>query len=468
MARRDRLYALVEELRTRAPRPVTRSRLAERLEISVRTVERDIETLQRAGVPIWTQRGRSGGYVLDPRWHLPPLNLDVDEALAVVAAISNAEGLPFEDARRRAAQKIVAVLRPSELGEVEELSRRFRVERPRPAAAKGVRTAIEHAVVARKVLKLQYLDRSTTVTTRLVEAHALEMTPTGSVLLAWCRLRNGPRSFALDRIGSVAVTDEIAPERDLALLTDWSDAVPVTVPGRVEVAARRARSAPPARTLDQTGSSPGFALRIAAALPGVRANDLRCAVGRTTFLELDGDDVVLHVTGDGEPFRSRADRLSRDDLRSLVRQAWRSAAPPSTRTPRRSRRPRLEYQHVREAALALPGATEDIIEGRGRRSVRWNVRGTMFAKFAEAGNLLAPDLDDTLLVRRCPDRDALLSEQPERFFVTRHYADAPDSTVILTRLSENSVRDLPEISELLRESWRLVAPKRLAANLEEH
>ena len=467
MARRDRLYALVEELRSRAPRPMTRSHLAERLEISPRTVERDVETLQRAGVPIWTQRGRAGGYVLDPRWHLPPLNLDIDEALAIVSAISNAEGLPFEDARRRAAQKIVAVLRPSDLGEVEELSRRFRVERPRPAGPKGVRTAIEHSVVARKVLKLQYLDRSATVTTRLVEAHALEMTPSGSVLLGWCRLRNGPRSFALDRIGSVTVTDETAPERDLALLADWSDAVPVTLPGRPEVAAR-ARSAPPARTLDQTGSSPAFALSIAAALPGVRVNDRTCAVGRTTFLELDGDDVLLHVTSDGTPFRCRVDRLARDDLRSLVHQAWRAAAPSSTRTPRRNAARPLEYEHVRELALALPGVTEDVIERRGRRSVRWNVGGTMFAKYAEAGNLLPPDLDDTLMIRRCPDRDALLAQQPARFFVTRHYADAPDSTVILTRLSENSVRDLAEIGELLHESWRLVAPKRLAANLKEH
>ena len=465
MARPDRLYALVEELRSSAPRPVTRARLAERLETSPRTVERDIDALLRAGVPIWTQRGRTGGYVLDSRWHLPPLNLDVDEALAVMAAIANAQGLPFEEPRRRAAQKIVAVLRPGDLAQVEVLARRIRVDRPRPEGTRAVRLAVERAVLARQVLEIQYLDRSSTVTTRKVEAHALEMTASGSVLLGWCRLRNGPRSFSLDRIGSVAITGEVAPERDAALLSDSSDTIPVTLPGSRDVS-RRPRSAPPARALDQTGSSPPFVRHLAGSLPKVTERSDSFAVGGTVFLELNGDDIVLHLGA--APFASRIDRLGRDELRSLIARAWRATAPPGTRTPRRQRGNPLSFEAVRAAALALPEAEEQISGRRGRTFVHWTVGRTMFAKFADAGNLLAPDLDDTLLIRRCPDRDALLAAHPDRFFVTRHYTDAPDSTVVLTRLSENTTRDLPEIAELLRESWRLVAPKRLTSTLEEH
>src|SRR5687767_11770652 len=108
--RTDRLYALVEELRVRAPRPVSRSRLAQALEVTPRTVERDILALQQAGVPIWSQRGRGGGYALDSHWSLPPLNFDATEALAVITALAAARTLPFADAGRRAQQKVLAAM----------------------------------------------------------------------------------------------------------------------------------------------------------------------------------------------------------------------------------------------------------------------------------------------------------------------------------------------------------------------
>ena len=67
MNRTDRLYAIVEELRARAPRSLRASDLAERFEVSARTIERDVLALQEAGVPIWSQRGPRGGYALDPK-----------------------------------------------------------------------------------------------------------------------------------------------------------------------------------------------------------------------------------------------------------------------------------------------------------------------------------------------------------------------------------------------------------------
>lgn len=103
MRRTDRLYALVEELRARAPRPVSRSMLAERLEVTERTIERDILALQQAGVPIWSQRGRGGGYAIDAQWSLPPLNFDATEALAVIAALATAQAEVVEDSWRAVA-----------------------------------------------------------------------------------------------------------------------------------------------------------------------------------------------------------------------------------------------------------------------------------------------------------------------------------------------------------------------------
>jgi predicted DNA-binding transcriptional regulator YafY len=84
----DRLYALVEELRAVAPQGRSARQLAERFEVSKRTIERDISALQQAGVPISTQPGRRGGYVLDKAMSLPPLNFTPGEVAAVSVMLS--------------------------------------------------------------------------------------------------------------------------------------------------------------------------------------------------------------------------------------------------------------------------------------------------------------------------------------------------------------------------------------------
>ena len=86
MNRTDRLYALVEELRACAPRRVSARELAARYEVSVRTIERDIGALQQAGVPVYADVGRGGGYTLDKSRTLPP---DALEKLAGATGVSS-------------------------------------------------------------------------------------------------------------------------------------------------------------------------------------------------------------------------------------------------------------------------------------------------------------------------------------------------------------------------------------------
>src|SRR4051794_36588390 len=95
MNRTDRLYALVEELRAVAPRARSARRLAEHFEVSVRTIERDINALQQSGVPIYAESGRTGGYCLDKARTLPPVNLTPGEAVAMAVALRRLEGSPF-------------------------------------------------------------------------------------------------------------------------------------------------------------------------------------------------------------------------------------------------------------------------------------------------------------------------------------------------------------------------------------
>ena len=88
MNRTDRLYALVEELRAEAPRPRSARQLAERYEVSTRTIERDILALQESGVPIYAETGRSGGYAIDKALTLPPLNFSAAEMVAIAVALA--------------------------------------------------------------------------------------------------------------------------------------------------------------------------------------------------------------------------------------------------------------------------------------------------------------------------------------------------------------------------------------------
>ena len=107
MRRAERLYALVDLLRG-SRRPLSAARLSEEFEVSKRTIERDIQSLQLAGVPIYADHGASGGYSILREHSLPPLNLTVPESLAVLAGLGLLENSPYGAAARRVLQQAKA------------------------------------------------------------------------------------------------------------------------------------------------------------------------------------------------------------------------------------------------------------------------------------------------------------------------------------------------------------------------
>src|SRR3954454_11880303 len=127
MNRTDRLYALVEELRSRAPRLVRAAELAEHFGVSTRTVERDLLGLQEAGVPIWTQPGPGGGYSLNVESTLPPLNLTPAEAAAVATALAVTRAMPFAEPGPSALKKLAAVMASAPRAMASRLVSRIRV-----------------------------------------------------------------------------------------------------------------------------------------------------------------------------------------------------------------------------------------------------------------------------------------------------------------------------------------------------
>ena len=274
MNRTDRLYALVEELRAVAPRPRPARQLAERFEVSKRTIERDVLALQGSGVPIYAETGRCGGYVIDKTLTLPPLNFTAAEMVAIAVSLAREEYTPFAAATRSALRKVLATASAAQTAEAGELMDRVRLigsARPgepqaaamrsvpgaRPAArareapsrarpdqegpdqerparhvpagqppareraarrwgappAATVPLAIQEAITARHVLRITYRDRHDRETVRDVEPVAFAATRTQWYLMAWCRLRRGARAFRVDRIVAADDTGEPASPR---------------------------------------------------------------------------------------------------------------------------------------------------------------------------------------------------------------------------------------------------------------
>jgi len=189
--RTDRLYALVEELRACAPRRRSARELASLYEVSARTIERDIGALQQAGVPVYADAGRSGGYTVDKSLTLPPLNFSPAEAVALAVALAEPNVIAARDLAGR-----VRLLEP--------------VAAPQSVPVPSV---IEQAIVARRVLWICYLDRAGNLTERDVEPVVFMAGPGGWYLVGWCRVRDAARCFRVDRIQQAEVTGVTAPPR---------------------------------------------------------------------------------------------------------------------------------------------------------------------------------------------------------------------------------------------------------------
>jgi len=220
--RTDRLYALVEELRARAPRLMRATELAERFEVTTRTIERDLLALQEAGVPIWAQPGPGGGYALNADTSLPPLNLTPGEAAAIATALAVTRAMPFAAAGRSALKKLTGVMASAPRSGASKLVSHIRVAPgPRVDAPQLIADVLQHALLESVAVELTYRDGDSRETVRIVEPAGLLGTRRGWYLAAWCRLREAPRAFRLDRIVGASLTEEAINPRSLdAMLPD--------------------------------------------------------------------------------------------------------------------------------------------------------------------------------------------------------------------------------------------------------
>lgn len=158
-----RLLSLLSLLQARRDWPG--ALLAERLEVSPRTVRRDVDRLRELGYPISTTKGPDGGYRLDAGTELPPLLFDDEQAVALAIALQIAAttGAGIEEAAARALNTVRQVM-PARLRHRIDTVRVTAVERsatrPAPQADSGVLMTLSAAVHAREVLRFDYTPAS--------------------------------------------------------------------------------------------------------------------------------------------------------------------------------------------------------------------------------------------------------------------------------------------------------------------
>lgn len=209
MRRADRLFDIIEFLR-RKKRVVTASELAGELEVSVRTIYRDIADLQASRVPIEGEAGL--GYLLRSGYELPPLMFTEDEIEALVfgARMVRAWGdAAFTRAADAAVAKIAAVL-PDRLARITETSPLTVApsrSRRKDAFAAHL-TPIRRAIRERRKLTFAYESLSDERTTRTVRPLGLAFFGPFWMLAAWCELRKDFRTFRLERIGTLDAAGE--------------------------------------------------------------------------------------------------------------------------------------------------------------------------------------------------------------------------------------------------------------------
>ena len=211
MRRADRLFQIVQLLRRRRT-VATAAQIAAKLEVSERTVYRDIRDLVLAGTPIDGEAGV--GYRLRPGYDLPPLMFDREEIQALVlgARIVRQFGDP---ALARASESIlnkVAAVLPKELEPLLAETRLFVPTTIGSArSADGLAVARE-ALVAQRRMRIRYTSERDEATERTVRPLGLFFWGRTWTLAAWCEMRVGFRNFRLDRVNTATLLDRFEDE----------------------------------------------------------------------------------------------------------------------------------------------------------------------------------------------------------------------------------------------------------------
>ena len=220
MRKASRLFEIIQILRL-ARQPVTAATIAERLEVTVRSIYRDIAALQAMRVPI--EGGRGIGYVLRPGFDLPPLMFSVEEIEAIVLALALLDRTG--DAGLRAAagrvnHKIAAAM-PPPLRETLATNAIHAWGTVAPSPAGIDMALVRQAIRDEQKLEIAYLDHLERRTIRTIRPVALIYYSETTNIVAWCELRQALRRFRTERVERSTVLDDFFRGDGDRLRAEW-------------------------------------------------------------------------------------------------------------------------------------------------------------------------------------------------------------------------------------------------------
>jgi predicted DNA-binding transcriptional regulator YafY len=222
VSRSERLLELIQALRRRR-RPVSGKVLAGELRISLRTLYRDIASLQAQGAHIEGEPGL--GYVLHPGFMLPPLMFSEEEIEALVLGsrwVAKRTDHRLAAAARNGLAKIAAVLPPDLRASLDTSS--LLVGSANPTATGTVDLALlRGAIRAERKLAIIYRDNAGAESARIIWPFALGFFDHVRVIAAWCETRTDFRHFRADRIADLKLLELRYPRRRTALLKEWRE-----------------------------------------------------------------------------------------------------------------------------------------------------------------------------------------------------------------------------------------------------
>ncbi|MDN5215490.1 WYL domain-containing protein [Fulvivirgaceae bacterium BMA12] len=212
-----RLTAIMTQLQSK--RIVTAREIAERHDISIRTVYRDIRTLEKSGVPIINEEGK--GYSVMEGFRIPPVMFTEEEANALITAeqiINKNKDRSFSDLYQSAITKIKSVLRYSQKEKTSLLAERIQIRSNKEnKKTSDYLIQLQSAIVNFQVVRIQYLSLENQHSKRDIEPFAMYSAHENWILIAFCRLRNELRAFRLDCIQELQVTSHRFTPHDMTL-----------------------------------------------------------------------------------------------------------------------------------------------------------------------------------------------------------------------------------------------------------
>jgi predicted DNA-binding transcriptional regulator YafY len=215
--RLSRLTAILTQLQTK--RLLTATGLAEKFNVSIRTIYRDIRALEQAGVPIITEDGK--GYTLMDGYKIPPVMFTESQANALILAeqlVLKNKDTSFIKDYTEAIDKIKAVLKQSDKDKANLLADRTRFEQNlnRERNSNNI-SQLQQALTNLYLVRIDYTNEQGKTSNRIVEPFALLSTAENWLLIAWCRLRKEFRYFRLDRITKMQVLNETFEQHKMTL-----------------------------------------------------------------------------------------------------------------------------------------------------------------------------------------------------------------------------------------------------------